>query len=115
MIIKFKLYEEVNQNELEEGDYVIVDDIFQNDTYCRNTVARLVEMPQEGFENHEDWKIEFTNVPDDIIEDMEGYIDFDIDENNKNVYIFVYRNEILFWSKSKKELELVLQATKYNL
>ena len=101
MITKFKLYEEINQNEPEEGDYVICSE-YEKDIkdFIENNVGQYVHYEVGA---RYPYDIEY-NIPDNIIK-----IYF---ENNCRRFSF---DEIKYWSKDKDELESFLAAKKYNL
>ena len=101
-----KTYEQ-NNNEPQIGDYVICTD--QNpevSEFTLNNVGKIVKyilMNNDRFP----YKVKYKNVPVKLID--KGYI-FDNNDIRKTS-----RDEIIHWSKNKKDLELILYTKKYNL
>jgi len=99
MITKFKIFENINENP-KVGDYVILKpeqcnylDNGQNDKLIdiiKTNIGQITKIHGSG----EIFKIEFENVATPF-----------------NVRIL----KIKYWSNNKEELELKLQANKYNL
>ena len=83
------------------GDYAIItiEDIVDKelDNFFKNNIGKITE-----FEDN------LVVVKYDNLSELLNNI-----EDNNNVTIFP--EEILYWSKDKKELELLLQTNKYNL
>jgi len=118
MITKFKLFE--NKQEPQIGDYVICDievaidikDInyvmeqkYKN--FLRNNIGKYVKnVPDARFS----YCIAYDYIPNEFKFFIRKYDDF------PNVQIIgVERSEILVFSKNKEDLEVKLNANKYNL
>jgi len=89
---------EINENNPEIGDYIICDG----------------EYTDEEFSNHINNNIGILLVIGPLSCEI-FYPDY-IDKNytNGKPYYINY-NDILFWSKDKKELEIILKSRKFNL
>ena len=103
MIIKFKTYESINEDEPELGDYVICKESHEHEIVVQNflsqNIGKIVEM-NKGYK----YIVKYKNIPNDT----------------KKYFIYqgtrgMDRNEIKYWSKDKEELESILNANKYNL
>lgn len=88
MIIKFKLFETINQGEPEKGNYVIIDTYKDNNTIC---IGRIFHYDGTYF-----------------------YVKYTLPDGHTFNDIFL-RDKIIKWAKNKKELIPFLQANKYNL
>jgi hypothetical protein len=111
-----KRFEEVNVDDPKVGDYAIFfDEIGYIDSgvyvhfneylyFINNNIGEIIKI-----ENKDNYKyhVKFENVPIDIIR----YFDFASDY----YYLRFHKEEILYWSKDKKDLEPYIQAKKYNL
>ena len=113
MIIKFKIFEEINDGKPQVGDYVICEE----ENFNKNPVKKYV--------NENIGKIIKIHSPNSILWFLIEYdIDFitcgfDIDkfqlEEDPIGCRNMNRDEIKYWSKDKEELESILSAKKYNL
>jgi hypothetical protein len=101
-------FSKINKNDLEVGDYVVLkmwdhpNDKLVN--FVNNNVGQITDITSLNI----NVKIEYENVPDTIRQH------FSICKNNKFMRPF-HTNEIKYYSKNKKELELSIAANKYNL
>jgi len=100
MITKFKLFEDVKEkgdkfSEPEEGDYVICspDNFAVSKNIVKNNIGQIARIEDDHNSNLK--KI---------------YINYDLSSN-----LMAWNNEIIYWSKNKKELEPYIAANKYNL
>ena len=107
MIVKFKLYESINEDKPEIGDYVICEDSTNGDKNLlefENThIGRIFA------DDHplEEWNylVKYENFPFSL----RSFFTFS--ENSRAFSL----SEIKHWSKNKEDLEHVLNAKKYNL
>ena len=108
-----KKYEELNQGEPEIGDYVILKPntlIELTDNFIRNNIGQIKSNRERSYANY---VIKYINVPEDIIG---GFLFYEIENNKKGDVVYLSdRSDIQYYSKNKKELELILAANKYNL
>ena len=114
MIIKFKIFESLNQGEPKIGDWVICE-LMQNiseiipdnetlDTFISSNIGRIVR-----YENLSDCHSYYVRYKTKIPYNIKKWFDVDI-------FKFDFaREEIKYWSKNKNELELIVAAKKYNL
>ena len=106
MITKFKLYEAINQNKPEKGDYVVCE--FPSDSFFDTELFKYINIDKIGrivnitdaFELH---LIEYEDLPKKYSTDSHIGQRYISDEHIK------------YWSKSKEELEEFLATKKYNL
>lgn len=109
MIIKFKLYETINKGEPKNGDWVICKEdgeLRQSvDSYLSKNIGRIKYI--DNFKHGSEYNVEFFgDIPEDI------YFWF------FNHTLMMYREDILYWSTNKEDLEPIesfLQSNKYNL
>ena len=105
-----KTYETLNESlDPEIGDYVICKEegafnsIFD---FTSNNIGKFVEFEEVDY-SHAHYIIAYENVPKKI---ADYFINGSINRGRR-----MYRHEIKYWSKDKKELEIILTANKYNL
>ena len=103
-----KLYEELNIDEPERGDYVIAECTKNVSNkkmidFVNNTIGILINAEYD----HLIGTFEYTVKYDDIPEEISEYY-FSI-SGTKCFY------ELKYWSKSKEELMSIIAARKYNL
>jgi hypothetical protein len=118
MITEFKIFEKKIMNNAEIGDYVICH-ITENDPeqqgytdeFLDNNIG-ILERIDDSYET-QGWYVKFDDVPskDRLWVDNELCKSFDF---NTKIAAF-FDDEIKYWSKSKEDLELIIQAKKYNL
>ena len=110
MIIKFKLYETLNQGEPKIGDYVICDinygflSIYVE--FVSNSIGKIFKKSEDCF------YVKYYNIPEEILSDFK-YSDYSERINVGNA-IFVHETDVLYWSKNKQDLEEFL-ATKKSI
>jgi hypothetical protein len=97
-----KYFESVNDGEPKVGDYVIVDRKTELDVYDF-TSNNIGYYEQSVNSNRMTYHIRFNNVP----EELEKKFTY----NCRNYS----REDIKYWSKNKKELEIILSTIKYNI
>lgn len=106
-----KTYEEINERELQIGDYVICPETYgfseQVSNFVENNIGQYIANADMDF-----LIIQYENVPDELKVNLyytnENYITY---ENSA----VVERYEIKYWSPNKDDLEIYLDADKYNL
>jgi hypothetical protein len=103
MITEFRLYE-MNENELEVGDYVICGSQLEDEyEFIKDKVGQIIKI--DNTMAHNKFLITYNNIPDDI---ADGKI------KNDN-YIRFRINYILHYGKDKEKLELILKSNKFNI
>jgi len=105
MITNFKLYEKLNDNGAPNiGDYVICSDHENNnhDNFFKNKIGKILNINYDKIYTH---AITYDNIPDRLYDNI---------IKGKRT-IGVKRNNIIYWSENKEELEQMLQANKFNL
>lgn len=135
MITKFKIFEELNEDEpAEEGDYVICSTnpawVEIND-YLKSSIGRIESIGSDkyypGKSLGNDHLVYFTDVP----VDFKPFDFFDFKRRDKNDYSstktspvsgefkLYYKSfnkyEIKYWSKDKDDVEAYIAAQKYNI
>ena len=115
MIIKFKLFEELDEKIPKIGDYVIIkkdnDDDFDDNKYINfinSSIGYIWKSP--GKSTH---IAKYYNIPDNIKQYFQ-YSDYTEGLKIGNS-IIVYNDEIEYWSKNKEDLIPFIQSNKYNL
>lgn len=116
-----KLFEELNIGEPQIDDYVICKDLDVDNSgdylnfFLLNNIGKFIRLSNNYDVNvtslPEKYKymIQYDNVPCEFEED------FHFGEPRNNDCRIMKREEILFWSKDKKDLESIITANKYNL
>lgn len=105
------LFENLNQNEPEIGDYVI---IYSEDfvecliDFFRNNIGKLTQISYNNQLKSNDYKIKF----DEYLPEYEPFCNSTLSTSKE---IFVDKEDISRWSKNKKELETLITANIYNL
>jgi len=119
MITKFKIFENFNINEPEIGDYVIcfeyTDDIELLDFISKNIGKYVGKYFDPDIDDGCTYDIKYLNTPKNLI----NYFNY----QGKSAKRLYNKNEILYWSKYKKDLEkflpldiaTLLNANKFNL
>lgn len=121
-----KIYE--NFDDPQVGDYVICKDSkYSPDdpddieiiSFFENNIGQYISVNGRGTSPENDYFqfipeykyiIEYINIPDNL----KGHFEFYINDREKYVR-GMKRDEILYWSDDKKELEAILAANKYNI
>ena len=97
MITQFKIYE--NNTEPQVGDYVMVNHDCANlgelQDFFKTAIGQLVEISNFYY-------VDFGDIPTDV----GAYL------HSKEPF---HRINMIIWGKSKKEVELIAQANKFNL
>jgi len=100
-----KVYDNLDNNEPEEGDYVICKEHSLNKyfvLFLENNIGKIIKI------NDYRYFITYDNIPEECNDYFMLYFC-----NFKTRDFF--KSEIKYWSKNKKDLEIILQANKYNL
>ncbi len=90
MITKFKIFENINESEPKIGDYVI----------CKTRSTDTIEFKKY--------------VDNNIGKIVDNYLAYYYVKFKEKTYIFTIGN-ILYWAKNKEDIEVLIQANKYNL
>ena len=110
---------EAINNNLQIGDYVICESAESSsdgsiNNFLKSNIGKYVRYITKGKDYVEPYKyaIEYDNVPNELY----NYSDiFSYESDIPNICIRVSRDEILFNSKNKEDLETIIQSKKYNL
>jgi len=116
-----KTYEDLDNNP-EIGDYVIceeaddINDILELADFEKNNIGRVVDYRTvdntnptfDSISTFFNIFVQYKNVPNEI------YDDFDYHKRIANCRIFS-KKEIKYCSKNKEDLEIILQANKFNI
>jgi len=115
MITNFKIFENVNNDEPEIGDYVACvvneryfeynEDMFMN--FVKKSIGEIIDKRlSNGFGNNTYYYIvKYYNIPKIIL----NYFKFD------GTVIYAEQNEIVYFSKREEDVELYFTSKKYNL
>jgi len=98
LIKNFKIFEKLNIGKPKVGDYAIIEFNLQK----INTIVKIDHISKMG--SPFNYMVKF-------IDENFYFYDYGFSDDVQAVR----RDEILYWSKNKKDLELQLQANKYNL
>jgi len=112
MITKFKIYESIDIGEPELGDYVICDESVEPilSDWLKANIGRAITTENRNgciFDVYYD-----NEPPGNISFYFQGPKMFKLKER---YYRPMRRDEILHWSKNKKDLDFFIDAIKYNL
>jgi predicted nucleotide-binding protein (sugar kinase/HSP70/actin superfamily) len=110
MITKFKLYEQLKINEPQIGDYVLCDEVDSEIIrvdFIRNNIGKIV---YDNFSKVYKYLVQYENVP----ELLDSWFSDGNNINLKNCRRMSI-SEIKNYSKNKEDLEVLIQANKYNL
>jgi len=90
MITNFKIYERFNEGKPEVGDYVICSgEFWQYDDVSPNNIGQITII--------DEWQYEITY------------------KFNDHHYYYCNLEDIKYWSKDKKELDMILNTKKFNI
>lgn len=104
-----KEFESVNIGEPKKGYWVICTENTYLKDFLNNNVGYCYENEEE--EVLHPFIVGYTNVPDDVEAEFNR-----VQYKGKNLMSRVFdREEILYWSKNKKELQTIIAGNKYNL
>ena len=120
MITKFKLFEEINVGEPKVGDYVICEEIPQSTPkfqyadvieFLKNNIGKIKKIsynPDPNLEGVERYSyiVAYNNIPLSLI----TYF-----LSGKNNARRMFKDNIIYWSKDRDELETILLSKKYNV
>lgn len=101
MITKFKLFENINEDEPEVGDYVLCEE--DEDTTFDFTKNKIGKYCMNSEDIDYPYYIEYDNIPDNL--------QIFFTDNCR----LMMKNEIKYWSKDKNELEAILSTNKFNI
>ena len=121
MITKFKLFETVNIDEPKVGDYVICSEIadvfYKNEDWyndyiellniIKDKIGKIVKIEELSY------IVEYKDVPKKLRQDF-----FVLNDKKQLVCRRFAREDIVFWSKNKKDLsdlDLLRKSKKYNI
>jgi hypothetical protein len=113
-----KKFEEIDQDKKDEpqiGDYVICNDKYTDDKadvniFIRTNIGQIIPMNNEDekIENdHFDYLVKYENIP-------HIFVDHFFDFCNKSARP-MKREEIIYYSPNKADLEIIITQNKYNL
>lgn len=117
-----KLYEELNRR-IDIDDYVLVHDIYHNfcsdySDICKEIynfisnnpgkIRRIINLKSE----HREYMIDYDNVPENI---KSAFKERYVNKKYNQLYMTYTKQEIIFSSKNKNDVEIFLQTKKYNL
>lgn len=114
MIVKFKLFEELNESSPKIGDYVIIEKEFDdfedknNIIFINSSIGYIWKSP--GASTH---IVKYYNIPDNIKQYFQ-YSDYSEGLKIGNS-IITNNEEIKYWSKDKEDLLPFIATNKYNL
>jgi len=110
MITKFKIFENVNENEPEVGDYVIAssnDFLIDLNEFTKNRIGRLYNIFKPLYVDDLSYTVIYDNIP----KELDCYTFKVYDEEA----ISLDKEDIKYWSKDKEDLEKILMTNKFNL
>ena len=110
MITKFKIYEEINLNEPEVGDYIIAesnDFLTDINEFTKNRIGILYNIFKPLYADDLSYTIIYDNIPKEL--------DFYVFKVYDDEAISMNREDIKYWSKNKEDLEKILIANKFNI
>lgn len=135
MIIKFKLFENYSGPKI--GDWIICSDAQYSKINNKNSFIQgwssmtgeiskeeLVDLGKKKYEESLEMEIFIKNsmgkIRDQVANNVFVVIFANIPENIQHFDIgkdsvYVYKNDIIYWSKNKEDVETKLLANKYNL
>lgn len=97
MIIRFKIFEKINQGDNPEiGDYIVINSNDKDYEEYNNYIGKIAEI--EVNRDHPRRTVYWT-----------------IFDNNEEGRRYIFRYEITHWSENKEDLEPILAAKKYNI
>jgi len=103
-----KLYEELNIDQPERGDYVIAvctENVSNKKMleFVNNTIGKLMLSEYDSLIDTFEYTVKYDEIPEEL---SEYYFSI---SGTKCFY------ELKYWSKNKKDLETIISANKYNL
>ena len=116
--LKYFEHIDLEDSEISVGDYVSLKFRYRENTpfanvyiFMNNNVARLLKNDDSGWD---DFLIGYENVPDDI---KNNFHEKDYSRKYKKTYYtkWINSDRVQEYSKSKEELQLKIDAKKYNL
>ena len=107
-----KTYEKINVKEPQIGDYVICDEDYDISTnefkkFIYSTIGQCVNCYNDG--RRYPYEIEYQNI-DIPSKFMKNFSNYSIVSERP-----MKKKDIKYWSNNKKDLELIIQANKYNI
>ncbi len=111
-----KKFEEIDQDKNDEpqiGDYVICDDTFSDDKqlldFIKNNMGQIIPIDYDDSidKNHFDYLVKYENIPYALIS---RFFRFYNDTSRP-----MKREEIIYYSPNKEDLEIIITQNKYNL
>lgn len=110
MIVKFKLYESINQGEPEVGDYVICHERGIDDELTDFEDSHIGQIVRDDYDLEEFSYL----VKYDYPENLTSFFNSSCAGDDKGARAFG-RWEIKYWSKNREDLEHIISAKQYNL
>jgi len=110
MITKFRIYEKMNVNDPEVGDYVIAesnDFLTDLNEFTKNRIGKLYNIFKPLYADDLSYTIIYDNIPKEL--DFYKFKIYDEEAISLNI------EDIKYWSKNKEDLEKVLMTNKYNI
>jgi len=103
-----KKYKNINIEEPVYNDWVICAEVLNTDkdldNFISNNIGKIVDIKYIYDINDDQYTIKYDDVP--------YTLEYRFTKLNTRL---MYKNEIKYWSKNKEDLEIILQANKYNL
>ena len=117
-------------NTAEIGDYVIChinetdsEEQPYTDEFLKNNIGQLISI-DDTYQNSQGWSVKFKKAPKHSSSESELYKSFDFktkvcyfrsEENKYLLSCAFYDDEIIYWAKTKEDVELMRSANKYNV
>lgn len=103
------LYDDIYRNEPKIGDYVIckwksADDDHEANLFITNNIGQIIDTKNQYGICY--YSVKYDNIPDRL-----KFYTF----NKNDISFGMKRRDILEWTKTKKELELIIATKKFNL
>lgn len=113
MIIKFKIFETVS-TQPNLGDYVIIRDPFSQGgpseffNFTGNNIGKIIKIGKEHGGTGKVFTVKYENIPERLSFSKLNFF-------NKNNERDCTARDFTYWSEDKDELQVILDAEKYNL
>jgi hypothetical protein len=110
-----KLFEDINQDEPQIGDYVIAE--LKHNEYP--ALIRSFINNNIGMYIHNDRSdvlpilVKYVNIPENV--DDDEYCFNDYNKNTQTGTWYFNKEQLKYWSKNKEDLEIMISQMKYNL
>jgi len=119
MITNFKLYESINQDSPEIGDYIVckgkLNGLGDFYNFVNDKIGQIISINVQDKHNNPhliNYKVDYGEIPNKLYRFI---FNIYLPNRGRVETLNLDTTEIVYWSKNKSELETIIAANKFNI